>query len=307
MRTLADFGTPMLIGEGYRTFPVEIYNQYVGETSVDYNFAAAISVIAILITALIFFIQTRLASRYRFSMNSLHAAIERKKAKGLMCFLIHFYAYLLVFISMMPQFYLIYTSFRKTSASGSVFRPGFSLDSYRIGLTRMGSAVLNTLWIGGIAVCVVVILAIIVAYLVIRRKSIVSGLIDTFSMLPYIIPGSVVGIALVLSFNKAPLVLAGTVTIMIISMVIRRIPYTIRSSVAILQQIPITVEEAAISLGSSKLKTFFRITVPMMANGIIAGGILSWITIITELSTSIILYTTRSVTLTLSIFIFVSR
>jgi iron(III) transport system permease protein len=54
MRTLADFGTPMLIGEGYRTFPVEIYNQYVGETSVNYNFAAAISVVAILITAGIF-------------------------------------------------------------------------------------------------------------------------------------------------------------------------------------------------------------------------------------------------------------
>jgi iron(III) transport system permease protein len=306
MRTIADFGTPMLIGEGYRTFPVEIYNQYVGETGTNYNFAAAISVVAILITAFIFYLQKFLANRYRFSINSLHT-LERKKPRGFVGFFIYFYAYLLVFISMLPQIYLIYTSFRKTSASGSVFRPGFSLDSYRIGLNRMGSAVLNTLLIGGVSVFVVILLAIIVAYLVVRRKSLINGMIDTFSMIPYIIPGSVVGIALILSFNRAPLILTGTIAIMMISMVIRRIPYTIRSSVAILQQIPVSVEEAAISLGSSRLRTFFKITTPMMANGIISGGVLSWITIITELSTSVILYTSHSVTLTLSIFIFVSR
>ena len=94
---------------------------------------------------------------------------------------------------------------------------------------------------------------------------------------------------------------------MIISMVIRRLPYTIRSSVATLQQIPITVEEAAISLGASKAKTFFKITVPMMANGIISGAILSWVTIITELSTAICLYTVRTQTLTLAIYIQVSN
>jgi iron(III) transport system permease protein len=68
-----------------------------------------------------------------------------------------------------------------------------------------------------------------------------------------------------------------------------------------------TVEEAAVSLGVSKLKAFFKVTVPMMANGIISGGLLSWVTIITELSSSIILYTAHTVTLTLSIYIFVSR
>ena len=46
MRAFADFGTPLLIGEGFRTFPVEIYNQYLGENGTNHNFAAAISVIA---------------------------------------------------------------------------------------------------------------------------------------------------------------------------------------------------------------------------------------------------------------------
>ncbi len=306
MRAMADFGTPLLIGEGYRTFPVEIYNQYVGETSVNHNFAAAISVVAIFITAAVFYIQKIMAKHYRFSINSLNT-IEAKKIKGPKNFLIHFYAYFLVFISMLPQMYLVYMSFRKTSSSGSVFEKGYSLDSYRIAFDKMGSAIPNTLFIGGIAVVIVVFLAILIAYLVVRRHNILNETIDTISMLPYIIPGSVVGIALVITFNKFPLVLTGTAAIMIISLVVRRVPYTIRSSVAILQQIPMSVEEAGISLGASKLQAFFKITVPMMKNGIVSGAILSWITIITELSTSIILYTAHTITLTLSIYIFVTR
>ena len=60
---LADFGTPMLIGEGYRTFPVLIYNEFMGEVSGDDGFAAAISIIAIIITALIFMAQKHASNK----------------------------------------------------------------------------------------------------------------------------------------------------------------------------------------------------------------------------------------------------
>ena len=108
-------------------------------------------------------------------------------------------------------------------------------------------------------------------------------------------------------FEGRPFVLTGTVAIMIIALVIRRIPYTIRSSVATLQQISLSVEEASLSLGASKMRTFFGITVPMMANGILSGAILSWITIMTELSTGIILYTNKTMTMTLAVYNFVTR
>ena len=121
----------------------------------------------------------------------------------------------------------------------------------------------------------VIFLAILIAYLLVRRSNTVNGVIDTLSMVPYIIPGAVVGIALVITFNCGPLVLTGMAAIMIIALIIRRLPYTIRSSVAILQQIPLSIEEAAISLGCSKLKAFFKITVPMMTNGIMSGAIIS--------------------------------
>lgn len=100
---------------------------------------------------------------------------------------------------------------------------------------------------------------------------------------------------------------AKNMLIMVVALIIRRLPYTIRSSVAILQQIPMSIEEAAISLGASKMKAFFRITVPMMASGIISGAILSWVTMISELSTAIILYTGKTKTLTVAIYTEVIR
>mgnify|MGYP003062055665 CR=1 FL=1 len=305
MRAFADFGTPLLIGQGYRTFPVEIYNAFFSETTGgDYGFACATSVIAIVITTVVFLVQKWSSNKFSFTMNALHP-VERKKAHGLLNVLIHLFTYLVVGIAFLPQVYIFYESFRKTS--GKAFVPGYSLDSYRSAMKVAGSAIKNTFVIGIAALVLIILLAVLVAYLVIRRKNTVNNVIDVISMLPYIIPGSVVGIALIMAFNRKPLILTGTMIIMVIALVIRRLPYTIRSSVATLQQIPITVEEAAISLGSSKAKTFFQITVPMMANGIISGAILSWVTIITELSTAICLYTVRTQTLTLAIYTYVSR
>ena len=304
MRAFADFGTPLLIGEGYQTFPVVIYKSYFAETGGDHNFGAAISVIAIIITAIIFLIQKYINGKFTFTMNAMHS-IERKKIHGVKNILINFYCWFIVILAFLPQVYVIYTSFLKTS--GEIFLKGYSLNSYKFAFTHLKKAIPNTFLIGIGALILVILLAILIAYLVVRRNNLMNKTIDTLSMVPYIIPGSVVGIALVMAFSKKPLALTGTAAIMIIALVIRRIPYTIRSSTATLQQIPMSIEEAAISLGSSKLKAFFTITVPMMANGILSGAIMSWVTIITELSTAIILYNLNTITLTLATYTYVAR
>jgi len=305
MRAFADFGTPLLIGEGYRTFPVEIYNQYLGEGGGNHNFAAAISVIAICVTALVFFIQKYATSKFKFSINALHP-VEKKEAKGIMGVLMHAYCYLLVAVAFLPQLYIVYLSFRNSNQG--VFLPGYSLASYEMAVTKLlGRSIKNTIVMGIGSLAIIILFAILIAYLVVRRSHVVNHAIDTMSMLPYIMPGSVVGIALVIAFGKPPLALTGTMTIMILALVIRRMPYTIRSATATLMQIPMSIEEASISLGASKLKTFARITVPMMSNGIISGAILSWVSIVTELSSAIILYNNRNITLTMSAYVAISR
>ncbi len=305
MQAFADFGTPMLIGEGFQTFPVLIYNQYLGENGTDFNFAAALAVIAIIVTAIVFFFQKWATSRFKFSMNALHP-VEKKDAKGLSGFLMHAYCYLLTGIAFMPQLYIIYLSFR--NCSGAIFKPGYSLVNYEKAVDKLlGRSIANTTIMGFAALAIIIIIAVLIAYLVVRRSNVMNNAIDTIAMLPYIMPGAVIGLALLLAFAKKPFALGGTMTIMILALVIRRLPYTIRSATATLMQISMSIEEAAISLGASKLKTFTRITVPMMANGIMSGAILSWVAIVTELSSSIILYNNKTITLTMSTYVAISR
>ena len=299
VRAMSDFGTPMLIGEGYRTFTVILYNEFVGEVSQNKGFASDIAIIAILITMVVYFSQNFVAKKQAFSMNALHR-IEKKQLHGFSNFIVHFITYVVVGISILPQLYVVYTSFLKTS--GQIYVAGYSLQSYQDMFSRLGRSIQNTIVIPAVSLLIVVFLAVLIAYVAVRRRNVLSGAVDVISMIPYVIPGTVIGIAMISAFNREPLVLTGGMLIMVVALVVRRLPYTIRSSVAILQQIPLYVEEAALSLGSSKPKAFFTVTLPMMSSGVLSGAILSWVTLISELSTAILLYTGKTQTLTVAIY-----
>ena len=304
MNALADFGTPMLIGEGFSVMPVIIYSEFISEVGGQANFAAAMAAIMVLITAILFMAQKYVVNKKSFTMSSLRP-IQPKEAKGVSGVLIHIFIYFSVFLSIIPQITVIYTSFLKTK--GSMFTKGFSLDSYRKIFETAGKAVVNSYLYGIIAIVLIILLGMFIAYLSTRRKNVLTGIIDTLTMFPYIIPGSVLGITLLLAFNKKPLLLSGTFIIMIVSFVIRRLPYTLRSSAAILYQISPSMEEASISLGCSPVKTFFKVTAVMMLPGVLSGAILSWITVINELSSSIILYTGKTKTMSVAIYTEVIR
>ena len=304
MNCLADFGTPMLIGEGFRVMPVLIYSEFVSEVGGQANFAAALSTLMVLITALIFIGQKYIVNRKSYVMNSLKP-ISAKKVTGYKNVLSHLFVYVIVALAAIPQVTVIYTSFLKTS--GSMFVKGFSLNSYKIVVSKLGNSILNTYVYGIIAIIIIIILGMFISYVSIRRRSALTSILDTLTMFPYIIPGSVLGITLLLAFNKKPMMLSGTFIIIIITFVLRRLPYTIRSSAAILLQLSPSLEEASISLGYSEMKTFFKVTAIMMLPGVFAGAILSWITVINELSSSIILYTGTTRTLSVAIYTDVIR
>ena len=299
MNALADFGTPMLIGEGYRTMPTMIYSEFVSEVGGNANFSASMASIMVFITAMMFIAQKYFVNKKSFTMSSMNP-IKPKEIKGVMSVLVHIFIYFIVFLSIIPQLTVIYTSFLKTNRA--IFVKGFSLNSYISIFSSLGTSIKNTYLYGIITIFIIVILGMFIAYISIRRKNILTSVIDTITMFPYIIPGSVLGITLLLAFNKPPIILSGTSMIIIMSLVIRRMPYTLRSSSAILYQISTSMEEASISLGASQVKTFFKITAMMMLPGVISGAILSWITVINELSSSVILYTGKSRTMAVSIY-----
>ena len=299
MRAFADYGTPMLIGENYITLPVLVYKEFFSELGGSENLAAAISIIAIIITTSVFLLQKYIANRKVFSISALHP-VEAHKAKGVRNVLAHLYCYIMVGIAIMPQCLVIFNSFRNTS--GRMFAPGFSLKSYVEAFNTVSNSIWMTYLMSTISIVVIVVIACMIAYLVVRRRNVFNATVDVMSMFPETVAGSILGIALLTAFNTRPLLLAGGMFIMILSYTVRRLPYTIRSSAAILRNISPSIEEAAVSLGTGATKTFFKITTPMMMPGVISGAILSWIMIITELSTSIILYNPSTKTMTLEIY-----
>jgi len=305
MRVFSDFGTPMLIGEGYKTFPVLLYSQFMGEVNTDDHYAAALCVIVIAITLIMFFLQKYIGNRLTYSMSALKP-MEAEKAAGVRNIIAHVFVYAVVLVAVLPQLTVMITSFMETR--GASYTGQFTLENYKnILMPKNISTITNTYIFGLIAILMVVIIGVMVSYLTVRKRSFLTSILDTLTMFPYIIPGSVLGISFLYAFNKRPLLLSGTAIIIIISLCIRRMPYTIRSSTAIIGQISPSIEEAAISLGTTEMKSFIKITVPMMMAGVLSGAIMSWITLISELSSSIILYTSKTQTLTVAIYAEVIR
>jgi iron(III) transport system permease protein len=304
VRAFADFGTPMLIGQGYRTVPVLIYSSFVGEVGTDVGFAAAVAMIIIVVTLGVFLTQKYVAGRKTYTMTAMRK-IEPKPLRGIRKVLAHVYVYGFLALAILPLCTVVVSSFRNTKYGQ--FVKGYSFENFHKASKDLVDGLTNTLRIGLTALVIIVVAAIAVSYVAVRRRNALNGFLDSMTMVPYVVPGLVIGIALIVAYNKPPVILSGTATIMIIALVMRRLPYTVRSTSALLYQHSPTVEEASLSLGASKFKTLRRVVVPMLAPGILAGAILSWVTIITELSTTLFLYTTKTRTLSLAIYSTVVR
>ena len=299
MTALADFGTPMLLGEGYTVLPVLVYNEYMSESAVNPYMASALSVIIVFCSLAVLTFQKLVIDKRNYQMSSLRPPKEECLA-GWKRFAVSLPIWIVTFLAFLPQIVVVCQSFVERSFSGMV--KGINLSNYQAILSRLGRNIKNTYVFSLVAIVFIVILGILVSYILVRKKGKVANLIDTLIMFPYVIPGSVLGIGLIVAFNRKPLILVGTSTIMIISYVVRKLPYTVRSGSAFLYQMDPFIEEASINLGVSPMKTFFTVTARMMLPGIMSGAVLSWITCINELSSSIMLYSGKTSTIAVAIY-----
>ncbi len=304
LRAFADYGTPRLMGEGYATMPVTIYSEWVSENGGNAFFASSVAFIMMAVAALVFLLQQKISGRKNYTMNILNPP-KPKKLKGIENILAHFFVYLITFIATLPQLYIIMISFR--NSNGIMWQNGYGFGNYITVFQKASSSIANTFKFAIVAIVIVIILGSLFAYLTVRKKSPLSRVLDVLIMFPYVIPGTIFGLILLITYNSGPIALSGTATIMIIAYVIRRMPYTVRSSSAILRQINTNIEEASASLGYTAMPTFFKVTMPAMMSGIVSGAILSWITIINELSSSLMLYTSKTQTMSITIFQEINR
>ena len=299
MTCLADFGTPMLLGEGYVVLPVLVYNEYMSESATNPYMASTLSVIIVTCSLLVLTFQKLVIDKRNYQMSSLRPPVETE-VHGWKRFWVSLPIYIIVLVAFLPQIVVVCQSFVERSFSGVV--KGINFNNYKTIMSRLGTNIRNTYVYSFTAIVFIIIVGILVSYILVRKKGKVANLIDTLIMFPYVIPGSVLGIGLIVAFNRKPLILVGTSAIMIISYVIRKIPYTVRSGSAFLYQMDPSIEEASINLGVSPMKTFFTVTARMMLPGVMSGAVLSWITCINELSSSIMLYSGKTSTIAVAIY-----
>lgn len=298
--SLADFGTPSIIGRGLRVLATLAYNLFTSEIGGNPGLASTVSIILIAVSLLVVGLQRRYIARREYG-SALIRRPEVRPIRGLRSVLVHSVCYLIVFVSSLPSIVVIFNSFRNTS--GPVFQPGFGLDSYRRIIREVPDAIINSFAFSSSAVVMIVVLGTLIGYVLARRPSLATGPLDSLLMIPYVVPGIVLGLSFVVSFNRPPLELVGTGTIIVLVIFIRRLPYSVRSAAAILKQIKGSMEEAAVNLGCSPGVAFVRVTLPLMLPGIVAGAMMAFVTAINELSASIVLYVGGTVTMPVRIYL----
>jgi iron(III) transport system permease protein len=205
-----------------------------------------------------------------------------------------------VLISVMPFGAVVVISFMHFS--GPVLSWQLGLSNYTSLLRGSYQPLYNTLILASSAAVVATVLGAPIGYVLARHQSRISTVLDMVGMVPFAVSGTVLAIGLVIAFNSGWLVLTGGWLILVIAYVVRKLPFSIRSSSAIVHQIDPSLEEASINLGVSPLKTFVTLTVPLMAGGLVGGMVLIWVTAASELSSTIVLYSSRWTTMTVVMF-----
>jgi len=298
--SIENFGVPTLIGEDYRVLAVQAYNEFISEMGGNPSMAGAISMVLISITLLVTIGQKYWVERKSYAMSSLRPP-EIKRLKPLPTFCIWFFCAFLVFLSLFPFLVVIFSSVTKTQ--GPVMYYGqFSLKNLANAIQIAPRPIFNSFFLATAATLIGMVFGLAVSYLVVRRRGPATYLLDILIMLPLIIAGTVLGIALAVTFNKGRIVLTGTWMILVLAYFIRKVPFSIKTTSSILQQIDASIEEASINLGVPPLRSFLKVIVPVILPGIMAGAIIMWVTTLAELSSTIVLYYGPWTTMTVQIF-----
>lgn len=176
---------------------------------------------------------------------------------------------------------------------------GYTLAHFEAVFSESHGMITNTLLYCGLAAGVDVVLGTAIAYLMLRTRLPGRQWLDFLASAALAIPGIVLAIGLLRTFRGVEIPLTGTLVtsswlLIMIAYAVRRLPYALRSCVAALQQIHVSLEEAAQSLGAGRLRTIRRVVVPLMAGGMLAGFVTSFITAAVELSATIMLVTRDS-------------
>jgi iron(III) transport system permease protein len=225
-------------------------------------------------------------------------SLQQRRLTGGQAFAAYAWIGVVLLLVLSPHIGILLMSFSKVW-SFSVLPEGFTLAHYATVFTESPRMIGNTLLYCGLAALIDVILGTAIAYIILRTRLPGRQMLDWMASAALAIPGVVLAIGYLRTFRGMELpffdtAFTSTWVALVVAYAVRRLPYALRSCMAALQQMHVSLEEAAESLGATKARTVRRVVVPLMAGGILAGFVTSFITAAVELSATIVLSSSAS-------------
>jgi len=179
-----------------------------------------------------------------------------------------------------------------------------SLDNYTYALqfAPFRRALTNSVVLALGSATTVMLLTSLIAWVVYKSRLPGAWALDFLAFLPIAVPGLVLGMALIWFYVAFPLPIYGTIIVLLVAYTTKYLPYGMRSASGAIVQVHRELEEASSASGGSWWQTFWRVTLPLLRPGLVAGWIYVCIVSFREFSTSVLLATGQSQVLSILIF-----
>jgi iron(III) transport system permease protein len=278
--SFADLGNPLLLGGDYPVLAAQIYLTIIG--LYDMPRGAALALILLFPVTLVFFAHKRLAERAAFASIGGRASSLRHPQ-------VRHPAVRIGALAFCGGVCLLILLQYATVLGGAVTRlfginHTLTLKHFASALTASREALVDTIGLAAAASAVSGVAGLLIAYFVARSRVPGRGTLDFVASLPLAIPGTVVGLGFAIAFNRPPFLLTGTALIIVAAFVVRSIPYSIRSGVAVLRQVDVSLDEASTSMGATSFQTLWRVILPLVRPAVLAGMIFTFTRSVTTLS-----------------------
>jgi iron(III) transport system permease protein len=300
MGAFTDFGTPRIIGGDVEVLPVLVYNAFLGEVATQPAMASTASLVMVAISTVALMAQRFVLTRRSYALSGSARARPRElsRAGTVAAMAGTGLVFLLVFTP-----HAVVTALSFVTWTMDVPHLPVTLGNYEALGRRSLSPVLVSYGLALVSTLAAVLTGAVAAYVVVRKSFVVLGPgLNALVMLPYLIPGTVLAVGLIVAFSRPPLALTGTGAILAIAYFIRKLPYAMKAAEAALYQVHPSLEEAAMSVGAAPARAFRDVTVRLILPGLASGATVTFLATITELSATIMLYSAAWTTMTVVIF-----
>jgi iron(III) transport system permease protein len=297
VKVFDDLGTPLVMGQTNLLAP-QAYLR-ITQVGLEDPLGYVISVIMIAFSIAAMALSARALKGREFStLQKGGASLQQRALSPLGSVAAYAWIGVVLLVVLSPHIGVLLLSFAKVW-SYSPLPDAYTLAHYATVFQDASGLIQNTLLYCGLAAGLDVVLGVTIAYLMLRTTLPARQWLDWIASASLAVPGIVLAIGYLrlykgLTIPGTEVLLTSTWVMIMLAYAVRRLPYALRSCVAALQQLHGSLEEAAESLGATKLRTIRRVVVPLMAGGILAGFVTSFITAAVELSATLLLVSADS-------------